>query len=149
MTIEERVEKQERELAEIKDSLTAAKRRTRRLMAGAGVVLGMFVLFVVARAITGVVQGQAKEKVIRANMFLVEDDNGRTRARLGMSNIGTSLDLFDEQGICRALMNLSENGIALFLVDENDNTRVTLGVSKTVSGLVVWDEKHEPIWKAP
>ncbi len=60
MTTEERFEMLEAELA-------GAKRLTRRLMAGAGVVVVVCTLFVAVRAMTGVMHGQAGKKTIRVN----------------------------------------------------------------------------------
>ncbi len=89
MTIEERVEM-------LEEKLDAARRLIRRLMFGAGIFLGMFVLFVAVRAITGVAHGQAKEKVIRAEeirakriivedgQFIVTGHRGEQVAILGM-----------------------------------------------------------------
>ena len=61
MTIEERLEKLESELAR-------AKRGNRRLLlAGAGLLLGLFALLVVGRSMTSVAQGQEKAATIAPN----------------------------------------------------------------------------------
>ena len=105
MTTEERFEKLEAELA-------AAKRLTRRLMVGTGVVLGMFALFVAFRIMTGVAYSQAGgniAEVIRAKKFEMVDNQGKTRATLSMNISGVLLGLLDEKGSYRTMLRVTEN----------------------------------------
>ncbi len=91
MTIEERLEVVERELAELKAA-----------------------------------QAQEIGKVIRANQFIVEDDNGKTRAELVINKDGPSLSLFDKNGNPRALLSALKDGPRLELFDENGKPRAGL-----------------------
>lgn len=155
MTTEERIEKLEAELAEIKAGLAAAKRHTRRLMVGVGVVLVMFALFVAVRVMTG-----EKGKVIRANRFELVDDKGITRAILRANEYDSKLILLDKNGTLRTW--LSETELAMFdekvtlryrswlretglsLYDENGQGRAELVATKAGSGLRLCDEEGRP-----
>jgi hypothetical protein len=166
MTTEERLERLEAELAETKAGLAGAKRLTRRLIAGTGVVLVMFALFVAIRVMTGVAYSQAGgdvAKVIRAKSFEVVDNQGRNRATLTMTKAGPGLVLFDENGKARAglvvskegpflglydekgagraLLIVDEDGSGLRMSDENGETRAALAVLKVGPGLILGDEK--------
>ena len=137
MTTEERIEKLEAELA-------AAKRLIRRLMAGAGVVLVIFALFVAVRAMMGVTHSQVGgdiAKVIRASRFEVVDDQGRPRAGLIVLKDGPRLDMFDEKGTSRAMLITTETGAGLTLFDEKGIGRAMLSTSNGGPGLVLFDEK--------
>jgi len=116
MTTEERLETLERELAR-------AKRGNRRMvLAGAGLLLGLFALLVAGRSITGVAQGQEKaadKKVIRANEFVLLDEQGRERGRLAVLKDGPWLSLYDEKGIPRIMLTMTNDGPRLFLSGEN------------------------------
>ena len=109
-------------------------------------------------------------KVIRAQMFAVEDKDGKTRARLFMSTSGPvlhlcdknnkasviqsipepedtdfdgpTLELRDANGKSRVNMFVSKNGNpALFLHDETGISGVRLMVDNNTSGLVLKDGK--------
>lgn len=138
MTTEERLEKLEAELA-------TAKRNNRRLMAGVGLVLGVFILFVAVRAITGVAYSQAGgdvEKVIRANKFEVVDNQGRTRAIFTEVTSGAGLAIFDEKGKTQILLSMDkETGPALILHDETSDFSATLSVKKVGPALSLNDER--------
>jgi len=137
MTTEERFEKLEAELA-------AAKRLTRQLILGAGIVLGMFALFVAVRAMTGVAYSQAGgniAEVIRAKNFEMVDNQGKTRATLKVNVGGVLLGLLDEKGIHRMALRVSERGPELDLADEKGTLRAMLTSAKGGSGLSFADEK--------
>jgi len=59
------------------------------------------------------VKGTAKE--IRANSFVLEDENGKPRAGLHMTKYGPSLALNDEKGVARAALNMAKYGPGLML----------------------------------
>lgn len=145
MTTEERIEKLEAELTETKAGLAVAKRLISRLMVGAGVVLGMFALFVAVRAITGVAYSQAGgniAEVIRAKNFEMVDNQGKTRATLKVNVGGVLLGLLDEKGRHRVVLRVTENGEAgLELADEKGTLRGMLTSAKGGSGLSFADEK--------
>jgi len=170
MTIEERFEMLEAELA-------VARRITRRLMFGACMFLGMFVLFVAVRAVTGVVHGQAKETVIRANKFIAEDGQfiveghrGQQVAMFGMNQDAPALHLYGRAGV--PLVSLSSHtGPYLYLADGTGAPRITLSIvgdrpslamfdknrmdlvdlalSLGRPGLTLTDEKGTVLWQAP
>jgi hypothetical protein len=87
MTIEERVEKVEMELAR-------AKRRNHLLLAG---VLLAFVLL--AAAMTAGTAG--REDIVKVRQFTVVDKNGEVRALLAVVKDGPWLRLYDENGNVR------------------------------------------------
>ena len=163
MTIEERFEMLEAELA-------AARRLTRRLMFGAGIFFGMFVLFVSVRTITGVAHGQAKETVIRATRFIVEDSNGRQRAMFGMNqgwpglHIGygaggaplvalssrmPNIYLADERGTPRIKLSVIGERPSLEMFSRNRMDLVDLNLSLGKPGLTLTDEKGNVLWQVP
>ena len=161
MSIEERFEMLEAELA-------SARRLIRRLMFGAGIFLGMFVLFVSVRSITGVAHGQAKEAVIRANRFIVEDRQGRQQAILGMiqdspglrlggagaprialSTRGPNLYLADGTGTPRIMLSIVGERPSLALFDRNRMDLVDLALGWDGPGLTLTDENGDVLWQAP
>jgi hypothetical protein len=138
MTVEERLEKLERELA-------AAKRNNRRLLIAAGLLVGISALAWLITGSAGIVQAQEAEEVpnleiletgniIRANGFILEDAEGRTRAELVMTEGEPRLRLLDEYGKNRAVLGMNEvkKEIGLFLLpglglyDENGVHRAML-----------------------
>lgn len=156
-TVEERLEKLERTTS-----------RYRLALAGMGVVvLACTIIWVVAGA-TGCAHAA---KVIRANMFVLEDENGKVRAMLCMDSLNPSLALFDENGLFRVLLYVDKAGPGLSLWDEKGRDRVGLFVNKDGPGLRLsdednkpraglllnkdgpglglWDEKGKVIWNAP
>jgi len=160
MTTEERLENLERELAR-------AKRRTRRLLAGAVLVLGIGLVvwaFGPDKTLAQVAAGGVKE--VRANQFLLVDENGKPRAKLsvdkdgpwlvladengkdraalGVDEDGPRLALLDANGKVRAGLAMDEDGPGLYLYDENDNLRVMVSVDKDGSGLSLSDENGKP-----
>ena len=161
MTVEERVEKLERELA-------GAKRRSMALVAGL-CVLGVVWLggrsMDTAQAQAGVaelVRAQKFELVdergkVCAELGLMEgkpmlglrDDKGELRAALAVGEVGPWLSLFDEKGGSRAALALSEGWPMLSLRDEKGERRVWLGLIRLGPGLSLFDEDGELIWGAP
>jgi len=61
-------------------------------------------------------------KVVRANQFVLADENGETRAELTVKNAGPELSLWDENGKLRNVLMVGENGPSLTLFDENGGT---------------------------
>jgi len=93
---------------------------------------------------------QSGAKVIRANGFALEDENGKTRASLSVFKDGPNLALMGENGKICAGLSLREDGADLRLNDENGNPRAVLGYLKDKgSALVLTDENRNPIWSAP
>jgi hypothetical protein len=117
MTIEERLEVLERELGR-------AKHRNRWLLAAVGVAVAVLTLAWTWNKNTPAAQAQvappgAPGKVIRANEFILEDADGKTRAILSVGEAGPGLLLIDEKGKPRAMLNVNKDGPRLILYDAN------------------------------
>lgn len=88
-------------------------------------------------------------KVIRANRFVLEDENGKERAALGMSGGTPELVLFGENENIRLSINVGEDGPGLVLYGDDGEFRLGICVAEDGRGLVLFDEKGEAIWEAP
>ncbi|HUU30077.1 MAG TPA: hypothetical protein VM123_19910 [archaeon] len=153
MTIEERLEVVERELA-------VSRRRTRRLWISLGLAGAVCALVWSLTATTSTAKAQEPGKVIRANAFIVEDENGKGRAMLNANKDGTGLSLRDENGQIRAGIDAYKDGPMLGLYDENEKVRAELGVGQTEtpdgriithpeSSLRLYKPVEKVIWSAP
>ena len=118
--------------------LERATRRYRLALVSMGAVLACAVAWVViGTAGRAPVQkpGEAG-KVIRANRFVLEDENGDIRAALAEPG----LVLYDANGQVRAGLTMTDYGPSLALSDENGQTRAALGASKDGPLLALNDE---------
>jgi len=151
MTTEERLAKVERELVEAKAQAIRAKRRSRWLLAALGLGLGVlaFVWASAASVPRAEAQGAVGERMVRANMFILEDGNGKGRAILGMDEDGPMLSLRDVASKTSALLSVSPGGTLLLLTDANGKKRVSLGVTKDGPGLILFDAAGKEIWGTP
>ena len=138
MTIEERLENMERELG-------CQKRCNRRLLgamlllAGGLIVAGAFKTTVTfAQA-----QGSGTAKEVRANSFVLVDENGKGRAILYALQDYTDLLIWGVNGKSYARLSVSKDGPKLALSDENGKDRATLLVSKDGPWLALSDEKGQ------
>jgi hypothetical protein len=130
MTIEERVEKVEMELAR-------AKRHNRLLLAG--VLLGVVLL-----ALGATTPGAAsREDVVKARKFMLVDVNDKTRALLAVDEKGVMLGLLDENGKPRVCLTVDKEGPQLTLRDENNKPRAALLLFDIGSGLTLDDGNGE------
>ena len=138
MTTEERLAKVERELGRV-------KWRSRWLLAALGLGLGTLALVWASAANVpkAEAQGAAGERTVRANMFIVEDENGKTRATLGAVKAGPVLILSDENGRPRAMLSVDKAESRLTLSDENGELRATLSVGGPMI-VRAYDENGEP-----
>lgn len=137
MTTDERLEKLEKELIR-------TKRHNHWLLATAGlVVLSLFLAKIfLGTEHSAYAQGQGTEKkVIHANTFILEDENGKMRATLAMEKNGPQLALFDEKREPRAVLAAPDDGPRIVLTDEKGNIRAWLMVIGEGSGLVLTNEK--------
>jgi len=91
---------------------------------------------------------QSGTKVIRANRFIVEDENGKPRAGLAGLKDDSGLGLWSENGEFRVELSVGKYGPALTLIDE-DKVLAKLSVSEDGPGLALNDENGKPIWSAP
>jgi hypothetical protein len=129
MTTEDRLEKLERELMETRAGLTAANCRNRWLVAGVVTAAGLLALAWTWTTTTAVAQAPeagTTPKVIRAREFILEDENGKTRAKLHMSDAGPNLTLFDENGGGRVLLCADRYGARLAMSDEKGDRCIGL-----------------------
>jgi len=154
MTIEERLENMERELA-------CVKRRNRWLLGAILVLLGGLVATGVFKTMITPVQAQGAGTVkeIRANKIVLEDENGTCRAALAVGEYGPSLALWDEKFQIRALLGLGKDGPLLKLLDEKGQDRFAAGKTKAVSpdgktteypesSLILFGPDGKVIWSA-
>ncbi|NIA08179.1 MAG: hypothetical protein GWP14_11195 [Actinobacteria bacterium] len=138
MTTEERLEKLELELAR-------TKRNSRRLiLGGMGLFLGLSALLVAGRTTTSTVYAQEKtndKTVIRANAFILLDEQGRERGALSMYSFGPALTLLDEKNKTRAVLSVGKEGPNLSLADEKGKPRVFLAMDEKGMGLGMFAEQ--------
>ena len=114
MTTEERLEKIEQELKETKAGLAAAKRRTRWMLGGGGLlILGCLIYLRI------VLIGTIHVNAIHARMLVIEDANGHARTLLAVDKDGPGLIMKDENGAPRAWMNVDKDGPGLHVADKN------------------------------
>jgi len=157
-TVEERLEKLERELR-------AERRCARWLLAAVGLALA----WTLANT-TPTAQAQGA-KVIRANEFILEDQHGKARVGLtvtpdgpvlflldekGKLGIGLTVDrdgpsliLDDETGTFRAILDATKAGPGLALSDESSKVRAWLAVGTSGPGRFLLDENGRTIWSQP
>jgi len=107
MTTEERIEKMERQLVQVRWF-------NRCLIACIVLSLGVWSIMKTERA-----WAQSDTKEIRANKFVLEDLKGKTRAELSLEEVQTSMWLWDRNGKVRVSLTVTENGPNLSLMDEN------------------------------
>jgi hypothetical protein len=136
MTTEERLENLEKELAR-------AKRRNRWLLAA--VLLGAGVVILAAAWIGTpekvLAENAAKAPtIIRANVFIVEDENGKPQAILKAEKEGPGLWMYDENGKTRAMLSVFKNGPMLWFYDEKETPRAGLSAGKEGPMLHLIDE---------
>jgi len=95
---------------------------------------------------TGQTQGLNTEpKVVRANQFVLEDANGKTRALLDVDKEGVpGLYLYDENATPRVMLGVGTYGSVLAMFDRNGKNRVSLAVSNDVSSLRLSDGNGKP-----
>jgi hypothetical protein len=155
MTIEERLENMEGELERM-------KRRNRWLLGAILLVAGVLIVSVVLETTASRARAQAggTAKVIRANGFVLEDENGKPRAALGVGKSApASLILFDENGKMRVFLAVGKEGASLTLGDEKGQARFAAGWTVTVtpdgktieypeSSLILFGPDGKIIWSA-
>jgi hypothetical protein len=135
-------------LRKLEEKLARTERRYRFVLAGIGIaVLACAVIWVVIGA-AGRTQAQKPGetgKVIRANAFVLVDEQGDTRAVLaaGKDGLEPGLCLFDEKGEVRAALSVSDDGPRLVLYDEKGTPRAGLNAFKDGPGLLLHDENGE------
>lgn len=126
------------------ERIARLERNNRRLLAGlVGVTLlaGLAVVIQLGNGsgTTPKPDGDAVDEV-RASRFTLVDENGKTRARLGVDEDGTGLRLYDENGKPRAVLSVDEDGTLLAMSDENGKLGPMLVTSKEMTLLNMYDK---------
>jgi len=135
MTTDERFEKVEGQLARV--------RWINRCLIGCIVVaLGLWFILKTFGPETAWAQSGAKE--IRAKRFVLEDENGKTRADLRVDKNGPSLRLCDENEKARVRLMAFKDATCLALTDENGKPRAAFVVDMDKSALMLSDENGKP-----
>jgi hypothetical protein len=124
---------------------------------------------------TLLVMGQSpSKKSVDANEFLLKDDSGRVRVRIGMdpkysypeialldskgqarvevftSDTNGGVELLNSKGKTRANFGASEDGSTLAFYDSGFKARVDVGQTEFGGGyLTALDKDQKVIWKAP
>ena len=80
-------------------------------------------------------------KVVRANQFVLADENGETRATLSIGRHGPELSLWDENGLGRAQLTVRNDGPVLGLWDENGTGRAEL-IVKNAGPILILSDKN-------
>ena len=131
MTTDERLEKAEGQLARLK--------WINRCLIGC-IVLSLGVWFVLKTFAPERAWAQSGAKEIRANKFVLEDENGKPCATLGyIEDKGPALLLLDKNDDVRAALGLTPDGSGLELIDENHKPRVRVAVDKDKPSLSLHD----------
>lgn len=146
MTIEERLEKLEKELARAENDLTCATRARGAAKAGRFLAVSLAVLllaWVVAGAFApATARAQVPGgKVLRASAFLLEDEKGNARGALMVTKYGPALTLSDEKGPVRVWLGVIKSGVGLSLYDEKGHPRAALSLGRGEPALVLYNEK--------
>jgi len=135
MTLDQRVDKLERDLARTKRTAGCL-----RILIAA--VMGGVAIGAVAESRSSVQSQpvQGTRRVVRANAFVLEDEKGQERAVLDVDSTKARLSLGDERGEARMILGVTGNGPAIFLLDEEGNSRLTVSLQKGSPGITLLDE---------
>lgn len=133
MTIEQRLEQLEKELARTK--------RLVRWIPGITVLVCLLVAGLFEPVATRLfAQQNQRPGAVKATAFILVDDDGNIKAQLGMNPGGPALTLNDSNGEVRAMLGVSDAARGLVVTDSN-GMHAWLGVSDESRGLAVTDSK--------
>jgi len=135
MTTDERMEKMEGQLVRV--------RWFNRCLIGC-IVLSLGVWFILKTFGPETAWAQSGTKEIRANKFVLEDENGKERASLSVHQDGPRLTLMDDNGKPRVSLLVLKGAPGLMLYDENGQTCAALSVLGRAPGLRLYDESGKP-----
>lgn len=136
MTIEERLERLEKQL-----------RRTKRILR---LLSGMITCFGIVAIAWTVGQAKAADQKfastpneVHASKFILKDGKGYERAVLAVNEMGAALEILDENDTPRAHLMVIREGPVLSLRDERGRPRVQLAVSSKSfpAGVSLYNEK--------
>jgi hypothetical protein len=134
MTTDERIEKMESQLAHV---------RWFNHILIACIVLSLVVLLIWKTFCPEQAWAQSNGKVIRANSFVLEDENGKMRATLAMTENGPMFSLSDENSKTRAALRVAKDIPSLSLHDVDGKERASLMVGKLGPYLTLYDENDK------
>ena len=143
MTVEQRLEKLEQELA-------TTKRRYRRLLTGGLATVSVIIALLSLMAQT---RPSKVQQEVRAREFTLVNERGDIRAVLGEIDGEPGLGLFDSNGQIRVLLNMTESTsrgrsmISLF--DSRGKIRTLLSVTGDEPGLSLYDSREGLFWNTP
>lgn len=121
MTIEERFEKLEQETGRL-------KRRNRWLLGAIVLIAGSLVIPILFETTASRARAQAggAAKDIRAKSIVIEDENGKVRAKLSVTKDKPALLLYDENEKASIILGATKEGPTLALCDNNGKVRAWL-----------------------
>ena len=124
----------EPKMLEVFERLKRLEKQNRRLkMAAALFILFMSPLILMSAA-------GHKGRTVEARRIVLKDDEGNTRAILGMRSAGPGLALYDADGNkVQALLTVLQTGPVLGLYDADGTTRALLGVTPKGASLTFND----------
>jgi hypothetical protein len=134
MSTDERLEKMEGQLARVRWF-------NRILIAGIVLLLGAWLILKSFGPETA--WAQSGVEGIRANKFVLEDENGKVRATLAMTEDGPMLSLSDENGRTRAALRVADGRPSLSLHDVGGNERACLMVGMLGPYLTMYDDNDK------
>jgi hypothetical protein len=134
MTTDERMEKMEGQLARVRWF-------NHILIAGIVLFLGVWLILKSFDPETAWAQSGVEE--IRAKKFVLEDENGKIRATLAMTENGPMFSLSDENGKTRAALRVAEDKPSLSLHDVSGKERASLMVGTLGPYLTLYDENDK------
>jgi hypothetical protein len=143
MNTEERLANLEALLPLVERELAHVKRRNRRVLIAALVAAGVTLVAASWIGTPGKVlaeNGAKAAHLVSANIFILEDANGKCRAMLSAFEDGPMLRLLDENSKTRVSLRLFKDGPGLGLYDENGKPRALLEAFKDGPGLGLADE---------
>jgi hypothetical protein len=109
---------------EVLERLERLERQNKQLKSAAA----LFMILTSSLALMGA--SGHKGRTVEARQIVLKDDEGNTRAVLGMRSAGPGLTLYDANGDkAQALLTVLQTGPVLGLYDSDGTTRVLLGVT--------------------
>ena len=122
-------------------------------------------LFLTVGCQTGMANNQgSKAGEIHVKRLILDDEQGRPRAVLGITKIGPFMKLLDEAGKSSIVMIVSKEGTGLALYDVAGNQRVSIGATTLItvkgpkkgtqtttpsSSIVLFGDDGKVIWQKP
>ena len=82
---------------------------------------------------------QETGKIIRATMFVLEDDQGRERGAFWADSNGPKFHLIYENGLPGIIISVKNNGTVLTLYDEKSEASIALSITEEGQGILFRD----------